>query len=230
VPLATSAFPLLAASADAGEHEQYAAVASRSLRAVVVVSSGAAAVVAAAAVPAATVLLEGAPGTAAGPDELGLAVAAFAPGLLGYGLVALLSRALLARGDGRSAAAGTVAGWLAVAAADIVLVAALPDVDRVLLLGAGNSIGMTVGGLWLLGALYRVAGAGPLAGVARSLPVALLAGVLAAGTALALPLDGDGSVPRAVVAGAVVVLVAGAVHLAVVRLLDPAGVRSVLRG
>ncbi|HVM27615.1 MAG TPA: lipid II flippase MurJ [Mycobacteriales bacterium] len=230
VPLATSAFPLLSASADAGDGDGYAAVASRSLRAVVLVATLSAALLAATAVPAATVLLEGAPGAGAGAAELGRAVGAFAPGLLGYGLVALLSRALYARGEGRAAATATVAGWLTVAAADLALVAALPDVDRVVLLGVGNTAGMTLAGVLLLLALRRTAGAAAVEGAGRALAVGAGAAALATAVALLLPLDAGASVPRALGAGAVLLLVTAGVHLGIARLLDPAGVRSVLRG
>ena len=230
VPVATSAFPQLSASAEAGDEAAYAQVASRALRAVAVVATGAAAVLAAVALPAAVVLLEGAPGTGAGADELAPAVVAFAPGLVGYGLVALLSRALYARHAGRDAAFGTVAGWVTVAVADVALVAALPDVDRVVLLGAGNSAGMTVGGLWLLVALARRAGRPALSGAARTLAAGLVAAGLAVAAAAALPV-GEGRAPAgAVAAGVVLALVAAGVHLLAVRVLDPAGVRSVLRG
>jgi putative peptidoglycan lipid II flippase len=230
VPLATSAFPLLAASADAGDEEEFTRVARRSVRAVLVVAAGSAAVLLAVAGPAATLLLQGAPGGGAGTDELAGAVTAFAPGLLGYGLVALLSRALLARGAGRAAAAGTAAGWLTVAVADVALVAALPDADRVVLLGVGNTIGMTVGAVGLLLALARRGGGPALAGAARTAAVAVGAAALAAAVAVALPLDGSGSLPRAVGAGVLLAAVAATLHLAAVRLLDPDGVRSVLRG
>lgn len=230
VPLATSAFPRLSASADAGDEAAYADVAGRALRAVAVVATAAAAVLAAAAAPAAVVLLEGAPGAGTGADELGRAVVAFAPGLVGYGLVALLSRALYARHAGRDAAVGTVAGWLVVAAADVALVAALPDVDRVVLLGVGNSIGMTVGGLWLLVALHRRAGGAALSGAGRTLAVGTAGALAAVAVAAVLPLGDERALPAAVAAGAVLAITAAAVHLLVVRALDPAGVRSVLRG
>jgi putative peptidoglycan lipid II flippase len=229
VPLATSAFPLLSAAAEGADEDAYAATARRALRAVVVVGTGSAAVLAAVAAPAATVLLEGAPGAGAGARELGRAVAAFAPGLLGYGLVALLARALYARGEGRAAATGTVVGWLAVAAADVALVAALPDADRVLLLGAGSSTGLTLGALLLLRALHR-ASPQSLAGTARAAVTGLTAGGLAVGAAALVPLRGTGSVPEALVVCAVLALVAVAVHAAALRVLDPDGVRSVLRG
>jgi putative peptidoglycan lipid II flippase len=150
--------------------------------------------------------------------------------LVGYGLAALLSRALYARGAGRAAATGTVLGWLSVVVADVVLVAAFPDVDRVLLLGVGSSVGLTVGGLWLLAALGRSAGTAAVSGAGRTAVGATVAALVAvaAGLALvtALPLDVDGSVGQALVAAVLVTAAAGGVHLLVVRLLDPAGVRE----
>jgi putative peptidoglycan lipid II flippase len=232
VPVATSAFPLLSASATDGDDDGYAAVAQRSLRAVLVLTAGAAAVLAAVSVPAATVLLQGAPGEAAGAPELARGVAAFAPGLVGYGLVALLGRALYARGAGRAAATGTAVGWLAVVVADLVLVAALPDADRVLLLGVGSSIGLTVGGGALLLALVRSAGAEALRGAGRTGLAAgagaLVSLALATAVSFLIPLD-PGSVAQALAAGLLLAALAGAAHLMVVRLLDPAGVRE-LRG
>jgi putative peptidoglycan lipid II flippase len=223
VPVATSAFPRLAASADLGDRKGFAAVSTRSLRAVLLLSTASAALLAAVAAPAAALLLDE-------PDRLAGAVTGFAPGLVGYGVLALAGRALYARGAGRAAAAGTVAGWLTVAAVDVALVAALPDVDRVLLLGAGHSVGVTVAGGWLLVALVRCAGAEAAAGAARTACVGLVAGALGLLAALGLPLDAEGDALRAVAVGSVLAAVVVAVHVAVVRLLDPAGLRSVIRG
>ncbi len=228
VPVATSAFPLLSASAESGDDAGFAEVASRSLRAVLLLSAGAAAVLAVSAAPVAVVLLQGAPGRGAGADELAAGVLGFAPGLVGYGLIVLLSRALYARGSGAAAAAGTVAGWLGVVVADVVLVAALPDVDRVLLLGVGNSIGLCLGAACLLLALVRSAGSGCVRGAARTALVAVAGGGLAVVVALAVPLDRAGPVPQAALVAVLLAGLAAVVHLLVVRLLDPAGVREVL--
>jgi putative peptidoglycan lipid II flippase len=89
----------------------------------------------------------------ASPSALAQAVSAFAPGLIGYGLVAHLGRTLYACGRGRQAAVATVAGWIAVLAADLVLSAILSHGSRLDALAWGNTVGMTVAGVALLWAL-----------------------------------------------------------------------------
>jgi putative peptidoglycan lipid II flippase len=217
VPVATAAFPRLTASAESGQDDAYADVAARSVSAVAVAMLGAVAVLVAVAEPAARLLVAGVPG----PESVRVlthAVVAFAPGLVGYGLVALVGRALYARGEARSVAVATVAGWVAVAVLDVVLVAG-SDLDRVTALGLGNTGGMTVAGLLLVLGLRRVSpeslrGLGPTAGVA-----ALAAG-LAIGAAELVPAMGT-SVSRSVLSGVLLACVAGGVFVGVVRLLRP---------
>lgn len=223
VPVATSVFPRLTAAAHEGETTAFAALSASSVRAVVLAMAGAAAVLGVCAAPLARLLVQGAPGV---PSSVLLAQAtvAFAPGLVGYGLLALLSRALYARGDGRTPAVATVTGWAVVALADLVLVAALPEVDRVVLLGAGNSLGVTVAGLLLLAGLRRAAGAGVLAGLSRSTSVAAGAAGLAVLVGLLVPRPG-----ASVLALLVVALTAGSSFVVAVRLLDPVGLRGLLR-
>ncbi|MCW2510885.1 MAG: virulence factor family protein, partial [Modestobacter sp.] len=154
-------------------------------------------------------------------------IAAFAPGLLGYGLVALLSRALYARGLWRAPTVCVAGGWLVAVVADLVLSDLLPDADRALALGAGHSIGVTGAGIALLVVVAREAGTGALAGVARTGLPALLAGGLAGAagllTARALGADPvpEGGVPAAIgiglLAGGVVLVVAAAVIMGTSR-------------
>ena len=226
VPVATSAFPELTSRAQRGEEGAYEETASRSLSAVLVATFGAAVILIAVAFPAARLLVAGAPG----PDRvqsLAHATAAFAPGLVGYGLLALLSRALYARGDGRTPAVATVVGWLLVVATDLALIASRPDLDRVVALGIGNSVGMTTaGGLLLLG-LHRVSPSS-LASLPRTLAAGGTAAAAAGAVAWALPSFGS-SLPASagtlVVAGAVT----AAVYLAVVRALHPAALSALIR-
>jgi len=177
VPIATTAFPLLSAAAGA-EFDRTAAAATR---AATLVSWLGAALLAGAAWPAARLFVSH-------PEQvrqLALAFAAFAPGLVGYGLAAALSRVLFASGRSRVAAAALVGGWLVVTAVDI---AAVPLVSArwvVPVLGLGNTIGLTYTGIALLAAVRGTRGAAALRGSARAAGAGL-AGALAGGAAGAL--------------------------------------------
>jgi putative peptidoglycan lipid II flippase len=170
VPLATAAYPTLAATAERGDEDGYRAALAGTARTVVLLAclGGAALVVVAEPV---TALLD-APRAAPG-------IVGFAPGLLGYALFALLSRALYARGATASAAAATAAGWAFAAVAALVLTAALPGDDRVLALALANSVGMIALGVLLVAAVRRRAGAGALAGLPRATGVGIVAAVAA---------------------------------------------------
>jgi putative peptidoglycan lipid II flippase len=220
VPVATSVFPALSSAPD---ERQFAEVLSRATRSVLLAMAGAAAVLAVAALPVAQLLVRGAPGVESSV-ELAHATVAFAPGLVGYGLLALLSRALYARNDARTPAVATVTGWLVVALVDVLLVAALPGAERVVLLGLGNTAGVTVAGVLLLLGLHRAAGPAVLAGAARAGATGAAAAAAAVGAGLFVP----GGLP-VLLGAAVTAAVAGAVFLAVARLLDPVGLRELLR-
>src|SRR4051812_34584203 len=180
VPVATAAFPTLSAHWSAGDGPRYNALAARGSRVVLLAAAGAAAVMVAVAVPASRVLVLGAPGNVA-PGVLARALVAFAPGLIGYGLVAHLSRAHYARGQARTAAIATAAGWVLVVAIDVILVVALPRTWTVTALGVGTTVGMTVTGAWLAIVLRRAAGPDALEGAGRALLAGLAAAVVAAG-------------------------------------------------
>lgn len=228
VPIATSAFPALAGRADAGDDAGYADVAARATRAVVLVTALAAAALAAAALPAARVLVAGTRGSP-DPTELARAIAAFAPGLVGYGLVAHLSRTLYARGAGRAAATATVVGWLGVVLADVALVPAAAPGWVVGALGAGNTVGMTLAALLLLVALHRGTDGAGLAGLPRAAGAGLLGALAAwgAGASVARALGPHGVLGGIADCAAVGVVVA-AVFAAVVLLADGRDLRAVL--
>jgi putative peptidoglycan lipid II flippase len=142
----------------AADDNGFARTSSVSTRAVVLVTLVAAAALAAAADPIARVLAQHGPAATHGDlVSLGHAIAAFAPGLVGYGLVAHLGRALYAKHAGRFAAVAIVIGWLAVIVADLVLVASLSRANAVPALALGNSIGMTISGVLLIVGMTRVA-------------------------------------------------------------------------
>jgi len=220
VPVATAAFPALAAAAAAGDRDEYAGRLSGAVRAVVLGSAlGGAALVATA--PAVAQVLAARGVSAIPASVLADGVIAFAPGLVGYGLVALLTRALYALDAARAATVATVAGWAVVVGAGAVLALMLPAADRVAALAWGNSIGMTVAGVGLLAATARRAGRSALARLGRTVLAAILAAVPAAIIGrLVAGLAGGGSgsaVVWATTAAVVVLVVFLAVGFAVAR-------------
>jgi putative peptidoglycan lipid II flippase len=182
VPVATSAFTDLSAKWAAGDRPGYAGGVAATTQAVVIFSAAGASVLAAAAWPTARLFLTARHGTGGSVtvEMMGQGLTAFAPGLIGYGLLAHLSRALYAAGRGRAAATAVCAGWFTVLAADLTLVSLLPGRDAVIALGLGNVLGMSVAGAALLVAIRRGIGGDALVGVGRAGLVAALAAAVAA--------------------------------------------------
>ncbi|MEV7231648.1 lipid II flippase MurJ [Polymorphospora sp. NPDC051019] len=175
VPLAVAAYPALAAAHTTGDEDGYRATLAPTVRRVLLLATlGAAALTAVARLVAQFFF------TGVAAEQAAAGIVGFAPGLLGYGLFAVLSRALYARGDTRAAAVATGLGWLAVPAAAVLLAAAVPDDQRVPAVTGANSVGMVVLGAVLVVAVARRAGPGAVAGLPRAAGVALLAGGLAA--------------------------------------------------
>ncbi|WP_067465527.1 murein biosynthesis integral membrane protein MurJ [Actinomadura macra] len=226
VPIATSAFPLLSARMSAGEQDRFDRVTAATTRAVILVSCGGAAVLAAVALPVSVVFN---PGDPSQQDVLSRAVLAFAPGLLGYGLVAHLGRVLFACHRGRMGALAVVAGWLVVMAADVALVLSVDRQWVVAALGLGNAAGMTVAGALLLGTLVRARGSAAVRGVPRVLAAGLAggAGGGAAGYAAAAAF-GTGGQARGAASAALAAVVAAAVFLIIAFVIDGRDLRAVL--
>ncbi|WP_433533481.1 murein biosynthesis integral membrane protein MurJ [Micromonospora sp. CA-263727] len=228
VPLATAAYPALAAAAAGGDERSYRDTLSATLRGVLLSSFLGAAVLVGAAGPIGRFFPLDAEATAA-------AVAGFAPGLLGYGLFAVLSRALYARGATRVATAAISAGWLTVLLATVPLAVLLPVADRVLAVALANSAGMLLLGGLLLVAVRRVAGREALDGAGRAAVAGLLAGTTATLAALALlglTDAGDGTPARwvALVQGMLSGVLVGVVFLGVVWLVDRRDLQPLLAG
>ena len=238
VPLATSVYPDLSERADRGDHAGFAAALAPAAVLTVVTGAVAAAGLVAVAGPMSRVFFAAAD-QADDAAALRPAIAAFAAGLLGYALVALLTRALYARGLWRAPTVCVVGGWLVAVAADLVLARLLPAADRALALAAGHSVGVTVAGLALLAVVAREAGPAALTGVARTGLPAVLAAVLAGAAGLvtarvlgADPVPGGGvlaAVGIGVAAGGVTLAVAAAVMMGTSRRPLLAAVRG-LRG
>jgi len=225
VPLATSAYPGLTERAESGDETGY----QRSLAPVAVLTVVAAAVAAGVLVavsgPMARVFLATASDSKV--DALRDTIVAFGPGLVGYALVALLTRALYARGLWKAPTVCVVGGWLVAVVADVVLARVLPVAQRGLALGAGHSIGVTVAGVGLLVVVGRIAGAQALHGVARAGVPALVGAAVGAGVGLyvaallgADPVPDGGplsAVGAGVAAAVVVLLIAAAVMMGTAR-------------
>jgi putative peptidoglycan lipid II flippase len=231
VPIATAAYPVLAASVATGATDDYRGTLARATRGVTLLSCLGVAALIALAAPGASVLVAVMPSGGAPPGEFAAAIVGFAPGLLGYGLSAALTRALYARGDTAVAAAATVAGWAAVALASAALASALPTARRVVALAVANSAGLTVLGVVLLAAVAGRAGRGALDGLSRAgvaglsaATVATAAGVGAA-RLVGSPTPGVGTaVAQGMLSGVVVVLV----FAAIVYVVDRRDVRPVV--
>jgi peptidoglycan biosynthesis protein MviN/MurJ (putative lipid II flippase) len=193
VPIATSAFPLLSAQATDGTagRGEFQATSAAASRAVVLMSWLGAAVLAGACLPLARVFSSHDPAQA---RQLAGSLALFAPGLVGYGLTATLSRVLFAAGRSRVTAAAMGGGWLLVIVADLLIVPFVPQAWVVPALGLGTTIGLAAAAVALTVAVRRALGAAALAGLPRAGLAGLgggLAGAAAgAGVAVALPVQG----------------------------------------
>jgi putative peptidoglycan lipid II flippase len=224
VPIATSAFPELAARDD-----RFDATSATSTRAVTVASWLGVAGMAGTCIPLARVF-QSHVGQAADARQLAIALAAFAPGLVGYGLTANLSRVLYADTRNRAAAVAVGGGWLLVIVADLLIVPFVSRSAVVPWLGAGTTIGLTVSGIALLVLVRRVRGPAALRGCGRA-ALAGLAGALAgaaAGLGVAAGIPVTGFLPNVAVTllASAAVLVA---FFAVVAWADGGDLRAVVR-
>ncbi|GAA2102552.1 lipid II flippase MurJ [Microlunatus panaciterrae] len=184
-PMLQLAFPRLSAAAETGP-PAVLAVLVRVAPAVVVLASLGGALLVATSVPVARVFVLG-PGSGR-TGALAFPIMATAPAVLGFGMLGLASRTLLAQHLARSAGMTTVAGWGATILAVLLVHLTLPSAWVVTGISAAMSVGMVTGGLvgWLL--LIRAGSAsepaprnGPSSGLLRSLavavPAALVSGV-----------------------------------------------------
>lgn len=225
VPVATSAYPTLADAVATDDHDSYRRSLSRTVRATLLLTSLGMAVLIAVAAPAAGIVGMLA---ARNPsvDALTAGIVGFAPGLVGYGLFALLSRALYARGEAKLVAWAAVGGWGATAVAMTTLAAVLPAEDRVLALAVGNSVGMVVLGVALLVIVRVRAGADVVAGGLRSGVTGFAAAAVAAAAGVAASQASAGvlGVPptatTAVLQGILSAVVVAAVFAGVVLIAD----------
>ena len=233
VPIATAALPALATGSDqsalaTGSAQSALATGpdqaslerarwtlSSSVRAITVATSAGAAVLFAIAGPTGAFFsaLDAGRHSPAGQEALAAlpgALSAFAPGLVGFGLTAVLTRALYVQG--RPAVAGGVValGWLIAAIVPLVVLqdGAGPR-NTLQWLGFASSFGMTVAAIGLVVAVHRAWGPRTFRGLGRSAAVALGSGALsaAAGRGIAGGLHPSGLAAGAAVAVLVTIAV-----------------------
>lgn len=194
VPIAIAAFPGLAGSAargDVASFGQRSATASRNLA--VLVFGGTAALLAL-AVPGSRLLLDIGVGGTRSAHLMAPTVAAFAPGLVGYGAYALLTRVAYALGDGRSPALGAVAGFGSAAVLSLLAYPFVSGRGLIAALAAAFSVGMTLSAGLMLRRLTASAGREAFAGLSATCGRALAACAAAAlaGWVTGALLSGDG--------------------------------------
>jgi putative peptidoglycan lipid II flippase len=193
VPIATSVFPALSAT----DGPAFDRTAAASTRAAMLVSWLGAALLAGAAWPAARLFVSN-PGQA---RQLALTFVAFAPGLVGYGLAAGLSRVMFASGRNRLAAVALVGGWLVVIAVDVTVAPLVHARWVVPVLGLGNTVGLTCAGIALVVAVRASRGPAALLGSGRAAAAGLAGAVAgaAAGVLVSAGLQVTGFFPNAFV-------------------------------
>jgi len=204
VPIATAAFPALATGMNqsalaTGMNQSVPATGmsetsveraqqtlSSAARAITVATCAGAAVLFAAAPPIGAFFsaLDAGRHSPAGQQALAAlpgALSAFAPGLVGFGLLALFTRALYARGRPGVAGGFAALGWLIAAAVPLALLRGDAGPRNTLQsLGLASSLGMTVAAAGLLIAVHRAWGPQVGRGLVRSGLVALGSGALSA--------------------------------------------------
>ena len=176
-PLLQLSFPRLSAAAEAGS-DAVTEVLHEAGPPLVVLGCLGAALLAATAVPVARVFVLG-PGSG---DTTALAwpIVALAPAVIGFGILGLCSRALLAQHRSRAAGVVTVTAWAVVIGGVLVLRLLAPSGWAVVALAAAVSLGMLAGGVVGV-VLLRRSMTGSIDWLPRPVLLGLLAAVLAGG-------------------------------------------------
>jgi putative peptidoglycan lipid II flippase len=217
-PLLQLSFPRLAAAAEQGRTEVGEVLAETGPATVVMAWLGAALLVAT-AVPVARVFVLG-PGSGR-TEALAWPIVAFAPAIVGFTLLGLASRTLLAQHLGKASGVANALGWAGVIVSVALLRLVVPADWLVVALAGSVSLGMVVGAVagW---ALLRRSGM-PSVGLGRPMLVSLAAAVLAGGASAAgSQLFADVGILVAVLGAVTTAVLCVAVFAGTLRLLAPA--------
>jgi putative peptidoglycan lipid II flippase len=231
VPIATSAFPALAHSTAAEELKAQVGTSARdtlaaALRGILLLTAGAATVLMAVSRPVGVFFGSFDRGAHSGGGAalaaLPGALSAYAPGLVGFSVAALLTRALYVRGRPIHAALAVAGGWALAALIPIALVPEGSVAGTTLgILGIGSTVGMTASAA-VLALLVRSAwGPQAVQGAGRTLGAAVVAVAigLAVGDTVARSLSPD-SLWSALGSGVIVGLVTLLAYLGVMMVAD----------
>jgi putative peptidoglycan lipid II flippase len=139
LPVATTSFPRLARAHQADRPDEFGAALERATRTTVVLLVGAAAALAALAWPIVRIAAFG-EAREGGLAPLAHAIAAFAPGLVGYGLAYLFTRGLYALDDARTPMVATAVGTGVGLVAMVVASAVAPTTERAAALAVGYGV------------------------------------------------------------------------------------------
>lgn len=166
VPIVTSSFPRIAALASEGKREQLSALVAATTRTVFALSALSAALLIAASGPLEAFF---ATFTRGSVDHMAQAIAAAAPGLIGFALILQLSRVLYSVDAGKAAVTFTALGWLVAGGLSAVLPLLVRNPDTVVVqFSAAQAVGMSVAGIGLLFAVRKHIGSVGLAGVLKT--------------------------------------------------------------
>ncbi len=223
-PLLQIVFPRLAAAAEQGP-DQVARVLAEQAPLLVAAAGLGAALLAATAVPVARVFVLG-PGSGR-TAALSWPITALAPAVIGFSLLGLASRTLLAQHRARWSGLTTGSGWGAVIVSVVVVRDLVPAGWLVTALAASVSLGMLVGGAvgwWLVTRSLPVA---TPVGLGRPLAAALLAaGLAGAAAAWVGHLLADAGIVAAAAGAVGVALGCSALYLGVLAVVQPRLVRQ----
>ncbi|MCO5312661.1 MAG: hypothetical protein M9952_06960 [Microthrixaceae bacterium] len=229
VPVMTTRFPEMSRAADSGDWAGYVESLSTAVRSIGFLTLLSSAAVVALAYPGARIVAFGQGASLAG--RIGEATLAFAPGLIGWSLLLLFTRACYARGDARTPA--LVNGGVAALCVTVMLGVVPRLGDEHLITGltgtyaAGNLVGAAVLGMVLA---RRAHGDGvALVQVGSSLALNAVASVVAGGIGVGVTATlGSQTRTEALIASAVGAPVVLGVFLGVRRLLGGSGPRTAL--
>lgn len=236
VPIAMSAFPALAHSTAAGgaAAEATTGTVARSLQGILVLTAGAAAVLVAVAGPVGDFFAALDAGANSGGGQaltaLPVALTTYAPGLVGFSVAALLTRALYVRGRPLYAALAVAGGWAVAALLPLLTLPRGSTAEQTLAsLGVGSSVGMLASGAALAVLVRRAWGPEATKGCGRTLGAAVVAVAVAMGVGDSVAHElSAGSLWGALGAGVVVAVLTLAVYLGVMMVGDRGSMRAAL--